>query len=156
MTTEMLIKPTDEATPTTAALERLLADTYVLYIKTHGFHWNVTGPRFAALHAMFETQYLELFAAVDEIAERIRALGQMAPASNRQFSALTSLTESGEPVPADSEMVRQLADDHARVIATANTVLKAAEKADDAPTMDLAIRRMTIHEKTRWMLRASL
>ena len=156
MATDLLVKPTEQATPTTAALARLLADTYVLYVKTHGYHWNVTGPRFAQLHAMFETQYLDLFEAVDEIAERLRALGVMAPGAQRQFLELTTLAEQGDGVPDATEMVRQLADDHAVVIATAEGVLKAAEAADDAVTVDLAVRRMTVHQKTRWMLRASL
>jgi starvation-inducible DNA-binding protein len=158
MATEMLARPgvPTQGTATTDALGRLLADTYVLYVKTHGYHWNVTGPRFAQLHAMFETQYLELFAAVDEIAERMRALGTMAPGAQRQFLALTTLIEQDDSVPDASEMVRQLADDHGSLIATATTALKAAEAAGDAPTIDLVTRRLAIHEKTRWMLRASL
>jgi starvation-inducible DNA-binding protein len=158
MATELLVKPAQPARPTatTNALARLLADTYVLYVKTHGYHWNVTGPRFAELHAMFETQYLELFAAVDEIAERMRALGVMAPGAQRQFLELTTLAEQGDGVPDATEMVRQLADDHAAVIATAQSVLKTAEAADDATTVDLAVRRLAVHQKTLWMLRASL
>lgn len=158
MATELLATPAQPAAPTatTNALARLLADTYVLYVKTHGYHWNVTGPRFAELHALFETQYLELFAAVDEIAERMRALGVMAPGAQRQFLGLTALAEQGDGVPDATEMLRQLADDHATVIETAQSVLKTAEAADDATTVDLAVRRLAAHQKTLWMLRASL
>ncbi len=159
MATDLLVKPATQQAPTTAttnALSRLLGDTFVLYVKTQGYHWNVTGPRFAQLHTMFETQYLELREAVDEIAERIRALGPMAPASQRQFLALASVAEQEDQPPDALEMVRQLAEDNTTVIATAAMVLKAAEAAADAVTVDLAVRRMTIHEKTRWMLRASL
>ena len=157
MATELLVRSAqpDAPTATTNALARLLADTYVLYVKTHGYHWNVTGPRFAQLHAMFETQYLEEFEAVDEIAERMRALGVMAPGSQRQFLALATLTEQGEGVPDATEMVRQLAADHESVIATAQSVLRAAEAAEDAATVDLATRRLAVHQKALWMLRAS-
>jgi starvation-inducible DNA-binding protein len=143
-----------EAGSTPAELARLLADTYTLYLKTHGYHWNVTGPRFPSLHLLFETQYIELRDAVDEIAERIRALGEMAPGSYRQLGELTGIAED-EGVPEALEMVRRLADDHDTVTATARDVLNAAEEAGDAATVDLATRRITVHEKTRWMLRAT-
>jgi starvation-inducible DNA-binding protein len=145
---------TSEAGSTPAELARLLADTYTLYLKTHGYHWNVTGPRFPSLHMLFETQYLEMREAVDEIAERIRALGEMAPGSYRQLGRLTGIAED-EGVPEASEMVSLLADDHETVAATARAVLDAAEADGDAATVDLATRRITIHDKTRWMLRAT-
>jgi starvation-inducible DNA-binding protein len=158
MATDLLVKPAQPvpATATTDALARLLADTYVLYVKTHGYHWNISGPDFAQLHALFETQYLDLREAVDEIAERIRALGPLAPASQRQFLALTSITEQDGAAPSAHEMISQLADDQTALIATATTLLKAAEAAADAVSVDLAVRRLAFHEKARWMLRASL
>jgi starvation-inducible DNA-binding protein len=136
-------------------LSRLLADTYTLYIKTHNFHWNVTGPLFNTLHLMFEQQYTELATAVDEIAERIRALGFPAPGSYRQFGALTSVEEE-EGVPSAEEMISQLAKDQETVTRTAREVFPVAEKADDEPTADLLTQRMLIHEKTAWMLRSML
>lgn len=156
MTTQATIPATTTGSAASVAgeLARLLADTYTLYLKTHGYHWNVTGPRFPSLHLLFETQYVELRDAVDEIAERIRALGEMAPGSYRQLGALTRIAED-EGVPEALEMVRRLADDHDTVAATAREVLRAAEEASDAATVDLATRRITIHEKTRWMLRAT-
>jgi starvation-inducible DNA-binding protein len=154
MTTQTAPAPEGIETGSVAdQLARLLADTYVLYLKTHAYHWNVTGPHFASLHAMFEQQYLELRDAVDVIAERIRAIGPMAPGSYRQMAELSNLSED-ETVPEALEMVRRLADDHDRVAATAADALKAAEKADDQVTVDLATQRSAIHEKTRWMLRA--
>ena len=137
------------------ALARLLADTYTLYLKTHGYHWNVTGPQFPALHLMFETQYNELALAVDAIADRIRALGVVAPGSYAQFSQLTSIKEElGQP---DSrEMTRQLAKDQETVARTAREVFPLAEKASDQPTADLLTERMQVHEKTAWMLRSML
>jgi starvation-inducible DNA-binding protein len=136
-------------------LSRLLADTYTLYIKTHNFHWNVTGPLFNTLHLMFEQQYTELATAVDEIAERIRALGFPAPGSYKQFGALTSVEEE-EGVPSAEEMISQLAKDQETVTRTAREVFPVAEKADDEPTADLLTQRMLIHEKTAWMLRSML
>jgi starvation-inducible DNA-binding protein len=137
-----------------AALARLLADTYVLYLKTHAYHWNVTGPHFPALHVLFEAQYTELRDAVDEVAERIRALGPLAPGSYGQLARLTRLAED-EGAPDALEMVRRLGADHETLIATTRTVLQAAEAAGDAATIDLATRRLAVHEKTRWMLRAT-
>lgn len=136
-------------------LSRLLADTYTLYVKTHNFHWNVTGPLFNTLHLMFEQQYTELATAVDEIAERIRALGFPAPGSYKQFGALTSVEEE-EGVPSAEEMIAQLAKDQETVTRTAREVFPVAEKADDEPTADLLTQRMLIHEKTAWMLRSML
>jgi starvation-inducible DNA-binding protein len=143
-----------EAGSTPAQLARLLADTYTLYLKTHGYHWNVTGPRFPSLHLLFETQYLEMRDAVDEIAERMRALGEMAPGSYRQLGRLTGIVED-EGVPEALEMVRRLAGDHETVAGTARSVLRAAEEAEDVATVDLATRRITVHDKARWMLSAT-
>ena len=136
-------------------LSRLLADTYSLYLKTHYFHWNVTGPMFNTLHLMFETQYTELALAVDLIAERIRALGLPAPGSYREFSALSSIDEaSGKP---DAKtMIRQLVDGQESVVRTARDVFPLAEEANDQPTADLLTQRMEVHEKTAWMLRSLL
>jgi starvation-inducible DNA-binding protein len=136
-------------------LSRVLADTYTLYLKTHNFHWNVTGPQFNTLHMMFETQYNELALAVDAIAERIRALGVVAPGSYAQFSELTNIKEElGQP---DSkEMIRQLGKDQETVVRTAREVFPLAEKANDQPTADLLTERMQVHEKTAWMLRSML
>lgn len=138
-----------------AELSKLLADSYTLYLKTHGFHWNVTGPMFQTLHLMFEQQYTELSTAVDVIAERIRALGVYAPASYREFSRLTSIKEP-ESVPGYREMIQQLVDGHETVIRTARAAFPAAEKARDEATTDLLTQRMQIHEKTAWMLRSLL
>lgn len=136
-------------------LSRMLADSYTLYLKTHSFHWNVTGPLFNALHLMFEQQYSELALAVDTIAERIRALGFPAPGSYQQFSNLTRITE--EPgQPAAEEMIRQLARDQETLVRTAREVIPVAEKANDQPTVDLLSTRMEIHEKTAWMLRSMI
>ena len=134
-------------------LKKFLADSYTLYLKTHNFHWNITGPQFQTLHTMFEEQYTELWTAVDDIAERIRALGQHAPGSYAAFSKLTSLKET-EMVPKSDEMVRQLAEDHEAVVRTAREVLHPAQKAEDEVTVGLLTDRMTVHEKTAWMLRS--
>lgn len=136
-------------------LSRMLADSYTLYLKTHSFHWNVTGPLFNTLHLMFETQYNELALAVDTIAERIRALGFPAPGSYQQFAALTSVTEEPSQ-PAAEEMIRQLARDQETVVRTAREVIPIAEKAHDQPTVDLLSTRMELHEKNAWMLRSML
>lgn len=138
-----------------AGLSRLLADTYTLYLKTHNFHWNVTGPLFNTLHLMFETQYNELALAVDEIAERIRALGLPAPGSYAQFARLTSIQEETS-VPAAEEMIRQLVKDQEAVVRTARSIFPAVEKASDEPTADLLTQRMQVHEKTAWMLRSMM
>ena len=156
MTTQTAPTPTTVPSGAVAdALARLLADSYTLYLKTHGYHWNVTGHHFPAFHALFEAQYIELRDAVDEIAERIRALGPLAPGSYRQLARLTSIAED-EGAPEAAEMVRRLAADHKTLIATAHSVLTAAEAAGDAATIDLVTRRIAIHEKTRWMLRATV
>lgn len=136
-------------------LSRLLADTYTLYIKTHNFHWNVTGPMFNTLHMMFETQYNELALAVDQVAERIRSLGAYAPGSYKQFSALTSLQEE-TGVPAAEDMIAQLVKGHEAVARTARDVFPLAEDARDESTTDLLTQRLQVHEKTAWMLRSML
>lgn len=136
-------------------LSRLLADTYTLYLKTHNFHWNVTGPLFNTLHLMFETQYNELALAVDEIAERIRALGHPAPGSYAAYAKLSSIPEE-EGVPSATEMIRQLVAGQEAVVRTAREVFPTAEQAGDEPTADLLTQRMQVHEKTAWMLRSML
>ena len=138
-----------------AVLSRLLADNYTLYLKTHGFHWNVTGPMFNALHAMFMTQYNELWLALDEIAERIRALGEPAPASGRQYSALATIPEE-TGVPDWKGMVGQLVTGHETCARIARELFDTADDANDQPTADLATTRMQAHEKTAWMLRSLL
>ena len=136
-------------------LSRLLADSYVLYLKTHGFHWNVEGPMFNTLHAMFMDQYTELWNALDVIAERIRALGHYAPASQAAYGALTTIKESPK-VPKAMDMVRELLAGHEAAAKTARAVLPAAEAADDQATLDILTQRLNIHEKTAWMLRSLL
>ena len=136
-------------------LSKLLADTYTLYLKTHNFHWNVTGPQFNSLHLMFEGQYTELALAVDLIAERIRALGEPAPGSYSAYAKLSSIKEA-EGLPAAEEMVRILAEDQLAVVRTARSVFPLADAANDEPTADLLTQRMQVHEKTAWMLRANL
>ncbi len=136
-------------------LSRLLADTYTLYLKTHNYHWNVTGPMFNTLHTMFEEQYTELATAVDELAERIRALGMPAPGSYKQFLELTSIPEE-EGIPTAQEMIANLVKGQESVVKTAREVFPAAEKCGDQPTADLVTQRMQVHEKTAWMLRSSL
>ncbi|HCM43007.1 MAG TPA: DNA starvation/stationary phase protection protein, partial [Candidatus Omnitrophica bacterium] len=127
--------------------------TYTLYLKTHNFHWNVTGPMFQTLHLMFETQYNELALAVDLIAERIRALGFTAPGSYKEFAKLTSIQEA-DGVPKAEDMIRQLVEGQEAVVRTARAVFPAVEKASDEPTADLLTQRMQTHEKTAWMLRS--
>lgn len=136
-------------------LSRLLADTYTLYLKTHYFHWNVTGPQFHSLHIMFEEEYTELAAAVDIIAERIRALGLFAPGSYSQFTELGSIAETNN-VPSAEDMVRLLVEGNEAVAKTARSVFPAAEKGNDEATIDLLTERLGVHEKTAWMLRSML
>ncbi len=138
-----------------SGLSRLLADTYTLYLKTHNFHWNVTGPMFTTLHTLFETHYTELAVAVDDIAERIRALGVKAPGSYQQFSKLSSVEEETEDVDA-KEMIRQLVVGQEAVARTARSIFPLVEEAGDEPTADLLTQRMQIHEKNAWMLRSLL
>jgi starvation-inducible DNA-binding protein len=136
-------------------LSKLLADSYTLYLKTHNYHWNVTGPLFNTLHTMFEQQYTELATAVDEIAERIRALGIKAPASYSEFAKLTSVDEGRGDEPAE-EMIRQLVIGQETVTRTAREAFPAADAAHDEPTADLLTQRMQVHEKNAWMLRSML
>ena len=138
-----------------AGLSSLLADSYSLYLKTHNYHWNVTGPMFNTLHLMFEEQYTELAAAVDEIAERIRALGIKAPGSYSAFSAMTKISEGSGDESAE-EMIRQLVVGQETVARTAREAFPAADAASDEPTADLLTQRMQIHEKNAWMLRSML
>lgn len=145
--------PQDKLTPIQEGLSRLLADTYTLYLKTHNYHWNVTGPQFNSLHQMFETQYTELAVAVDDIAERIRALGAWAPGSYSDFARLSTVKEA-VGTPTAEEMVADLAADQATVVRTARAVFPYADDASDEPTADLLTQRMQVHEKTAWMLRA--
>ena len=137
-------------------LSRLLADTNTLYLTTHNFHWNVTGPMFTSLHAMFMVQYTELWNAVDPIAERIRSLGHKAPGSYAQFTALTSLNDAPTVPPPALDMVRVLVEGHEAVARTARSIFPIADKANDEPTADLLTQRLTVHEQTAWMLRAIL
>lgn len=138
-----------------AGLSKLLADSYTLYLKTHNYHWNVTGPMFSTLHTLFEQQYTELAIAVDDIAERIRALGIKAPGSYQAFAKLTRIEEeTGEPDA--EEMIRQLVIAQETVVRTAREVFPLAEEASDEPTADLLTQRMHLHEKNAWMLRSLL
>ena len=136
-------------------LSRLLADTYTLYLKTHNYHWNVTGPMFQTLHLMFEQQYNELALAVDLIAERIRALGFPAPGTYKEFSRLSSIKEEEHAVTAQ-EMIRLLVEGQESVVRTARSIFPVVESANDEPTADLLTQRMQTHEKTAWMLRSLL
>ncbi|HEX5051489.1 MAG TPA: Dps family protein [Planctomycetota bacterium] len=137
------------------ALETLLADTYTLYLKTHSYHWNVKGPMFTTLHTMFETQYTELALAVDEIAERIRALGSPAPGSYTQFMRRASVKED-VTVPKATDMIANLVADAAVVVASARKLVRAAEELGDDASTDLGVRRIELHEKNAWMLRSHL
>ena len=139
-----------------AGLSRLLADTYTLYLTTHNFHWNVTGPMFNTLHAMFMGQYTELWNAVDPIAERIRSLGHHAPGSYAAFGRLSSLPDAPEAPPRALEMVRILVAGHEAVARTARALFPLADQASDEPTADLLTQRLAIHEQTAWMLRSLL
>ena len=136
-------------------LSHLLADTYTLYLKTHNFHWNVTGPMFQTLHLMFETQYTELAMAVDLIAERIRALGSPAPGTYAEFARLSSVKEP-DGIPSAQKMIEELTRDQEAVVRTARSIFPVVNQASDEPTADLLTQRMQVHEKTAWMLRSLL
>lgn len=136
-------------------LMKLLADTYYLYAKTHGYHWNVTGPMFNTLHIMFMQQYTELWNSIDLVAERIRSLGFFAPAGYAKLSKLTSITEE-DGVPTANQMLENLVTGHETVIRTARGILDAANAGNDQATLDLLTQRLDVHEKTAWMLRAML
>ena len=138
-----------------AGLSRLLADSYTLYLQTHNFHWNVTGPMFQTLHVMFETQYTELALAVDVIAERIRSLGYPAPGSYAEFVKLT-LIKDAPGVPKAEKMIRLLVEGQETVVRTARSLFPLVEKAGDEATADLLTQRIQLHEKTAWMLRSLL
>jgi starvation-inducible DNA-binding protein len=139
-----------------AGLSKLLADTYTLYLTTHNFHWNVTGPMFNSLHAMFMAQYTELWNAVDPVAERIRSLGHVAPGSYAQFGKLSSVPDAPANPPKAMEMVRILVQGHEAVARTARELFPVVDKAGDEPTADLLTQRLTVHEQTAWMLRSLL
>ena len=137
------------------AVSKVQADTYTLYLKTHNFHWNVTGPMFQTLHLMFEQQYNELWTAVDALAERVRALGFPAPGTYKEFAQLSSIKED-EGVPKAQDMIKRLVEGHETTARTARQAFQVAEGANDQPTCDLLTQRMQIHEKTAWMLRSLL
>ncbi len=147
----------DEATrkEIAAGLSRLLADTYTLYLQTHNFHWNVTGPMFSTLHLMFETQYTELALAVDLVAERIRSLGFPAPATYSEYAKLSSIKETAG-VPKAEEMIKLLVEGQEAVVRTARSIFPMVDEAHDEPTADLLTQRMQLHEKNAWMLRSLL
>lgn len=147
--------PENDRVEIAKGLSRLLADSYTLYLKTHNFHWNVTGPMFQTLHTMFELQYTELATAVDLIAERIRSLGVYAPGSYKQFSDLTSISEE-TGVPSAIDMIRNLVQGHEAVARTARSIFEVAEKGKDEASLDLLTQRIQLHEKTAWMLRSLL
>ena len=147
---------TEDRAAIAAGLSRLLADTYTLYLTTHNFHWNVTGPMFNTLHAMFMAQYTELWGAVDPIAERIRSLGHTAPGSYAQFGQLASIKDAPATPPKALEMVRILVEGHEAVARTARSIFPLADEASDEPTADLLTQRLTVHEQTAWMLRSLL
>ena len=138
-----------------AELSKLLADSYTLYLMTHNFHWNVTGPMFSTLHAMFMTQYTEEWTALDAIAERIRSLGHYAPGTYREFAKLSSIAEPAK-VPSAIEMIQLLVEGNEAVAKTARAAFKQADAANDQPTADLLTQRLDIHEKNAWMLRSLL
>lgn len=147
--------PEAERNQIAQGLSRLLSDSYTLYLKTHKYHWNVVGPMFLTLHTMFEQHYTELALAVDLIAERIRALGVMAPGSYSEFAKLSSVQESlGQPNA--KEMISDLVASHETVVRTARTIIETAEKSSDEATLDLLTQRIQTHEKTAWMLRSLL
>ena len=147
--------PENQRTQIASHLKHLLADTYTLYLKTHNYHWNVTGPMFQTLHLMFEQQYNELWTAVDLIAERIRSIGDFAPGSYKAFADLTSIEEE-QGVPAAEEMIRDLVAGHEAVIRTARGIYPVANEGGDEVTLDLLTQRLQVHEKTAWMLRSLL
>ncbi len=147
--------PANDRQAIATGLGRVLADSYTLYLKTHNYHWNVTGPLFSTLHVMFETQYTELAQAVDEIAERIRALGYPAPGSYRDYAGLTSIDEDTDAPDAET-MIRRLVAGQEAVVRTARQVFPLADEAHDEPTADLLTQRMQVHEKNAWMLRSLL
>jgi len=147
--------PTKDRKEIAAGLGRVLADSYTLYLKTHNYHWNVTGPMFQTLHLMFETQYNELALAVDLIAERIRALGETAPGTYAQFSKLSTIKEEIK-IPKAQQMIKNLLEGHEAVVRTARKAFAVAEDGGDESSLDLLTQRIQLHEKTAWMLRSLL
>ncbi|MGI9642284.1 MAG: Dps family protein [Acidimicrobiia bacterium] len=145
----------EERAAIAVGLSRLLADTYTLYLKTHNYHWNVVGPQFNTLHLMFEAQYNELALAVDEIAERIRALGERSPGSYREFGELSSVEEDVDE-PDATQMIQRLVLGQETIVRTARSIFPVVQAANDEPTADLLTQRMQVHEKTAWMLRSML
>lgn len=143
----------DQRKAISRGLSVLLADTYTLYLKTHNYHWNVTGPMFQTLHTLFETQYNELALAVDDIAERIRALGEFAPGSYKEYAKLTNIKEA-DGIPTAEEMIKDLVKGQEAIAKTARSIVPVADEASDEVTLDLLTQRMTVHEKTAWMLRS--
>lgn len=148
--------PEQERVKVAKGLERLLADTYTLYLKTHGYHWNVTGPMFTTLHQMFEEQYNELWLATDQIAERIRALGNKAPSGYKAFASLSAIEDEANDDIQATEMIAALVEGHETLVRTARSVIPTAENAKDDVSVDLIIQRMESSEKTAWMLRSLL
>ena len=136
-------------------LSKLLADSYLLYLKTQNYHWNVTGKMFQALHTLFETQYTDLAKAIDEIAERIRALGEFAPGSFSEFSKVTSIKEESS-VPTADEMIQNLVQGNEAVVTTAREIIQMTDECEDDVTADLMVERMQVHEKNAWMLRSMI
>lgn len=136
------------------ALKKVLAETYAIYMKTHGYHWNVTGPQFRTLHLMFEEQYREMWDALDEIAERIRALGVYAPGSGRAMAELSRIEEGDNDVPSAQTMIQNLTKDHEAISAHIREWIEIADEADDDGSEDLMVQRLQFHEKTAWMLRS--
>jgi starvation-inducible DNA-binding protein len=147
--------PAEQRAAIVRGLSKLLADTYVVYLKTHSFHWNVEGPMFQTLHQMFMEQYTETWNAIDLIAERIRSLGEYAPGTYKEYSRVASIRET-EGVPKAEEMVRLLIEGQEAIVRTAREVLPLADEANDEPTLDLLTQRMQVHEKNAWMLRSLL
>lgn len=147
--------PEDSRQTVADGLSRVLADTYTLYLMTHNFHWNVTGPMFQQLHELFEEQYRELWAAMDEVAERIRALGFFAPGTGSQLGELSTIREP-RGVPSAQDMLEQVLHGHETVAKTIRDVFPGAEEGHDEATLDLLTGRLRVHEKTAWMLRSML
>jgi starvation-inducible DNA-binding protein len=137
-------------------LKVVLADNYTLYLKTQNFHWNVTGPQFQSLHTLFEEQYNDLFTANDDIAERIRTLGEFAPGSYKQFAQITNIAEAADTPSSSSDMVKELAEDQDKIIESLTVALEEAQGQNDEATADMMIGRIATHEKNKWMLKSSL
>ena len=145
----------EERAGVSAELTKVLADSFAVYLKTHGYHWNVRGPEFFAIHNLLEQQYRDIWEALDEIAERIRALGEFAPQGYATFANLTSIKD-GDPELAAADMLKELMRDHETVIATCRAALKVADDDGDDVSVDLLTQRLAAHEKFAWMLRSTL